>query len=144
MIAMLVCLILINGCIIKYKLNSREKLFIKLPFSIYFGWITVATITNVTVFLVSIGWNGFGISDVLWTIIVLILGIIIGIATIIKNKDVPYGLVYIWAYTGILVKHLSPNGFAGQYKSIIYTVIICIVVLIVTEFYVLIKKGRRS
>ena len=45
----------------KEKLDQKEKLFIRLPFSVYFGWITVATIANITTLLVDIGWNGFGI-----------------------------------------------------------------------------------
>lgn len=143
MIIILACLILINVYTKRCKLNSRDKIFVRLPFSIYFGWITVATITNITVMLVSLNWNGFGLSDVTWAIIVLILGIIIGILTIISNKDIAYGLVYIWAYNGILVKHISPNGFAFEYKSIVYTIIICILMLIAAEIFVLFKKGKR-
>lgn len=143
MIIILISLILINEHVTKYKLNSRDKLFVRLPFSIYFGWITVATITNITVLLVSLEWSGFGLSDVFWTTAVLLTGVIIGIATIIKNSDIAYGLVFIWAYNGILVKHISPNGFAFQYKPIVYTAIICIIILIIAEFLVLFKKNNR-
>lgn len=142
MVIILICLILINECTSKNKLNSKDAFFIKLPFSIYFGWITVATIANVTSLLVSWGWSGFGISEVIWTIIVLIIGIIIGIATLIKNKDIAYDLALIWGYNGILVRHMSPKGFAGQYMSIIYTVLFCIAMLIISGVYVLFNKRR--
>lgn len=108
------------------KLKPKEKLFISIPFSVYFGWITVATIANITVFLVSIGWNGFGIADFIWTIIILLAGALIGILRLHKDKNIAYGLVLIWAYFGILFKHLSASGFDGRYPSIIVTVIICL------------------
>ena len=104
-----------------------EKLFIWAPFSVYFGWITVAAIANITVFLVSIGWNGFGISDFIWTSIILLVGALIGILRMSRDKNIAYGLVLVWAYLGILLKHVSTSGFGGQYPSIIATVILCLV-----------------
>jgi len=71
MIIILFSLIWINREIRKVSLTDKEYLFIRLPFSIYFGWITVATIANATVYLVSIGWNGFGLDPVWWTVIIL-------------------------------------------------------------------------
>lgn len=108
------------------QLQSPETLFISAPFSVYFGWITVAAIANITVFLVSIGWDGFGIADFIWTSIILIVGALIGIMRMRKDKKMAYGLVLIWAYLGILYKHLSAGGFAGQYPSVIITVIGCL------------------
>jgi len=142
MIIILICLIMIVTEISKHKLTFREQLFIRLPFSVYLGWITIATIANITTFLVSIGWNGFGISDVTWTIIILIVGVIISALTIIKFKDIAYGLVIIWAYMGIYIKHTSLNGFAGQYPTIITTVIISIVIIIIVELYSIYLKGK--
>jgi hypothetical protein len=143
MIIILICLIMIVTEISKYKLTFREQLFIKLPFSVYFGWITIATIANITTFLVSIGWNGFEISDVTWTIIILIVGVILSALTIIKFKDIAYGLVIIWAYMGIYIKHTSVNGFDGQYPSIITTVVILIAVIIIVELYAIYLKGKN-
>lgn len=111
------------------RFSSLEKLFIWAPFSVYFGWITVAAIANITVFLVSIGWNRFGIADFVWTSIILLVGAVIGILRILKDKNIAYGLVFVWAYFGILFKHLSDGGFAGQYPSIILTVIVCLALL---------------
>ena len=76
MLVILACLMYINGIIKKEQLSNKEKLFIKLPFSVYFGWITVATIANMTVLLVDIGWNGFGISEPIWAVIILITGLV--------------------------------------------------------------------
>ena len=61
----------------------------------YFGWITVATIANITVFLVTLKWNGFGIPDFIWTVFILLVGMIIGIWRMNNDKSVVYGLVMI-------------------------------------------------
>lgn len=108
------------------EFTSKETLFIVAPFSVYFGWITVATIANITVLLVSIGWNGFGIADFVWTSIILLVGALIGIVRMRRDRNWMYGLVLVWAYLGILLKHLSPNEFGGAYPSIIGTVIVCL------------------
>ena len=143
MIVILVCLIIINLEINKKNLSLTEKIFIKLPFSIYFGWITVATIANATTLLVSIGWDGFGISEPVWTSIIIAVGLIIGIATIISNRDLAYGLVFIWAYAGILIRHTSAEGFAGQYPEVINTVIISLGLLLLVHLYVIILNKRE-
>jgi len=127
MAAMLFFLIKIADILRKEPLKSWEKLFIWAPFSIYFGWITVAAIANITVFLVSIGWNGFGIADFIWTSIILLIGSLIGALRMWKDKNIAYGLVLVWAYLGILLKHLSTDGFNGQYPSVITTLIVCLV-----------------
>lgn len=126
MVTLLMLLIQIADMLRTERFTSLEKLFIWAPFSVYFGWITVATIANITVFLVSINWNGFGVADFVWTSIVLLVGALIGIFRMRKDKNIVYGLVLVWAYLWILFKHLSVGGFDGQYPSVIITVIICL------------------
>jgi hypothetical protein len=118
-----------------------EKFFIWAPFSIYFGWITVAAIANITIFLVSIGWNGFGISAFIWTCAILLIGATIGILRMQKDKNTAYGLVLVWAYLGILLKHLSANGFNSQYPSIIITIIACLVLFVYFLARIIYKKS---
>lgn len=144
MVVILICLIIINGKINATELNTKEKIFVKLPFRIYFGWITVATIANATALLVSLGWNGWGLSQQFWTIIALGLGLIIGIATTIKYHDIAYGLTILWAYLGILIKHLSENGFDGKYPDIIIVVTISLIVIFIAVLYVAIKKIKDN
>lgn len=135
MAVILVCLIMINQITSREKFTIKEKFFIRLGFSVYFGWITIATIANATTLLVSLGWNGFGKSETVWTIVILFVGLLIGVATMLKNRDIAYGLVLIWAYFGILIKHTSANGFAGQYPPIITAVIIFLVLFAAAEVY---------
>ncbi len=126
MAVLLVSLIKIADILRLEQYTLLEKIFVSTPFSVYFGWITVATIANITVFLVSIQWDGFGISDFIWTSIILLVGAFIGIVRMYKDKNIAYGMVLIWAYSWILFKHLSESGFGGEYPSIIATVIVCL------------------
>ncbi len=139
-VTILICLILINRITGTMEFSGQEKLFIRLPFSIYFGWITVATIANVTTLLVSIGWEGYGLSEMVWATLVIAAGCLIGLATIIRNKDIAYGLTILWAYGGILLKHVSSGGFDGQYLVIINTTVGSMVVLLIALAY-LVKDG---
>lgn len=126
MIGLLVSLIRINLWLRPERFNRLEALVVKTPFAIYFAWITVATIANVTVWLVSINWTGFGIEDYIWTCLVIGIGAVIGIGTMRRFKSIPYGLVLVWAYGGILLKHISPAGFNGQYMPVILVVGACL------------------
>ncbi len=78
-----------------------------LPFSIYLGWISVATIANISYVLVEIGWDGFGLSDVTWTIIMLIVASILAVVFRLKKGDMFYPLVFVWAFIGIGVRNLA-------------------------------------
>lgn len=129
-VVILVCLAVITRMVAAEDPTTREKLFVGVPFSVYFGWTTVATVANVTVLLVSLNWDGFGLADSTWAIFVLLLAMVIGTAAMLANRDIVYGLVLMWAYVGILVKHTSADGFDGRYSYVIATVILCLAVYV--------------
>lgn len=94
----------------KSTVPLREKLAIHMPFSVYLGWITIASIANVSVTLVSVGWDGFGIIQETWAILIIITALLITLLVIATRKDVAYGLVIIWALVGIAMKQSGyPN-----------------------------------
>jgi hypothetical protein len=88
----------------KSTIPLREKLAVHLPFQVYLGWITIASIANVSVTLVSMGWDGFGISQETWATLIVIVALLITLLVIVTRNDVAYGLVVIWAFVGIAVK----------------------------------------
>jgi benzodiazapine receptor len=107
MVTLLITLILIY-----LRLDIRRadasigmRWLVHLPFSIYLGWITVATITNVSALLWLAGWGGFGISPEAWTAIVLAVAVGIAAANALTRADVAYLLVLVWAFVGIAAKH---------------------------------------
>lgn len=99
-------------------------------FDIYIGWITAATIANVSVLLVKLNWTRFGLSSEFWTIVVIIAGAIIGMLFMIVSQKYLSTLSIIWAYCGILVKHISSNGYGGEYPIIIISTIIAIFIML--------------
>ena len=144
MAILLISLIIINLTLDKMIFNTLEKVVFRLPFSLYFGWITVATVANVTALLVSLGWKGFGLAEQGWTVIILAVAALIGTATMVIRKDIAYGLVFIWAYIGILIKHTAnPPMFAERYSMVIWTVIICLVVFAAAEVFIIVKAVRQ-
>ncbi len=143
-IVILICLILINLRIEKLTLSFKEKIFIYLPFNVYFGWLTVATIANITTLLVDLGWGGFGISESIWTTIILIIGFLISGLVIMRQKNIVYGLVILWSYIGIYSKHISIDGWYSQYQLVITTVTVSIVLLIITMGYALFIGKRKT
>ncbi len=88
----------------KTKRTIAEKFLISAPFSIYLGWITVATVANVAQLLYVSGWRGGPISQPVWTIIMLIIGAILGVLMILMRNEIGYPLVLTWAFVGIWVK----------------------------------------
>jgi hypothetical protein len=87
----------VNGHVV----SRSEKWFVHRPFQIYLGWITVATIANISTLLFDAGWNGFGLSPVVWTLVMLTAGLIIAALMATFRRDVPYLLVLVWAFAGI-------------------------------------------
>lgn len=77
------------------------------PFRIYLGWITVATIANVTTLLEFWGWGGWGIFPEHWAAILLVAGAAIASGVSITRGDVAYVAVIVWAFIGIAVKHAA-------------------------------------
>jgi hypothetical protein len=87
--------------------DRKLKTFVQLPFSIYLGWISVATIANVTQVLFTIGWSGWGISAEIWTVVMLLVAAALGIVMRFRENELAYPLVLIWAVIGIGLKHAT-------------------------------------
>ena len=143
MIILLISLALINLILDEERPDRPDQAFYRLPFSLYFGWITVATVANITAFLVRICWNRFGLSQELWMIIISLLAAVIGFAATVKRKDLAYGLVLVFAYIGILAKRLSADGPAAG-SGVITAVIVSLVILTIGVIYttVAMVQGR--
>jgi hypothetical protein len=104
LLALLVAIYLRLG-IGRTRVSAVTRWLVHVPFSIYLGWITVATIANVTSLLDYWGWSGWGISPEAWTVIMLVAAVGIASAVSLTRGDVAYMLVIVWALAGIAVKH---------------------------------------
>jgi hypothetical protein len=119
-LTILAMLLLLATLIITYlRLNINrgsapraERLAVHLPFSIYLGWITVATVANLTDVLYYLNWNGFGISAVAWMSIILLAVLVIVALVNFTRRDIGYTLVILWALIGIGLKHAAISSVA--------------------------------
>lgn len=142
---MLVSLILIRTTISqRINLNKKEVWYVKNPFSIYLGWIIVANFLNLIVVLDDL-FNGFGIDIEIYTSIFIVLALIVGVTLIKIYKEKLLPVVFIWAFGGILFKHIEI--YEMKYRIIISTVavamLIC-VISIITIKYIELKKEREK
>jgi hypothetical protein len=115
----------------KSKTQLGEKLAVHLPFSVYLGWITVASIADVAATLVSHNWNGFGLSPETWAIVVVAVALIITMLMLAIRRDVAYSLVIIWALVGIGVSH-STNQTVVTLTEISASIVSIAIIVTVT------------
>lgn len=82
-------------------LTTTQKFILQTPFIVYLGWISVATIANSTALLVACKWNGFGMTPVYWSALMILIAILLALLMLKKFKAVPFALVVAWALWGI-------------------------------------------
>ncbi|MBC7233050.1 MAG: tryptophan-rich sensory protein [Chloroflexi bacterium] len=88
----------------RVQVATAEKWLVDTPFSIYLGWITVATVANVTALLSYWNWSGWGIGAQVWAVIMLVIATALAAAMSLTRRDIAYALVIVWAFVGIAVK----------------------------------------
>jgi hypothetical protein len=81
--------------------ERAERWLVRLPFSIYLGWVSVATIANFTSVLSFYEWGGLGIAEPVWAVIMLVVGFVLATIMTLRQADAAYNLVFVWAYAGI-------------------------------------------
>jgi hypothetical protein len=109
------------------------KIFTHFPLSIYFAWICIATIANISAYLKSINWFAAGISDSYWVIIMIGTATLISFFIILVRRNVPFGLVVLWALYGIVLKRQQVNPIDFQiviqaaYAAIVFILLALII-----------------
>ena len=137
-------MVLLFGLLMIYnKMDKRndqvkftEQLMVNSPFSLYLGWVSVATIANASQLLVYLGWGGWGISPTWWTVIMLMVTLLLGFLMLRRYEDMIYALVLIWALIGIAVKQ-NNNVFVSTAAWLITG---SLVILLLFHFW----KGREK
>jgi hypothetical protein len=129
MAGLLISLIYINMMICHLPVG-----IIKAAFGVYLGWICIAVIANVTALLVSNNWNGFGISQEAWTIIMILIGSIITVLALYRFNNPFIGLVVIWAFAGIIIKR------SADFRSIVITAAACMAIVGIVTILAFLRK----
>ncbi len=87
--------------------GSFEDLTMRLPFRMYAGWISVATIANMAALLTDYQWNGLGIEPQIWVMIMTSIAALLGLIMLFKYRDFVFPSVILWALWGILMERLE-------------------------------------
>ena len=119
-LTLIAMLILLGTLIVTYlrldigrsAVPAAETWAVRLPFSVYLGWITVATAANVTSLLDYLKWDGFGVAAEIWMGIVLLTVLVIAALMNFTRRDMAYAAVILWALAGISFKHAAVSAVA--------------------------------
>jgi len=132
MIALLTTLIVIylHLDIGRANVSLKERLAVYLPFSVYLGWISIATIANVAAALTAIGWDGWGIEPSTWAVVIIYFALLLTAAVLATRRDITFSLVVVWALVGIVANRsgypsivlASEVGIALILVSVVVTV----------------------
>ena len=139
MLALLASLILIYRRldIGRAAVSLKEMALVHLPFSVYLGWISIATIANVSVALTAVGWDGWGIEASTWAVAIVCVALLLSLAMLLLRKDVAFNLVVVWALFGILSKQ-------SAYDDIVLACEVAIAVILVAAAAVVVfSKLKR-
>lgn len=120
--------LLISLGFIFYKLDGQDTITIS-AFSTYFAWINVAFIANIAIFIVKQNSSFFLSNALLFFIIILVVGVVIVTLVSIRTNNVIFGLVFIWAYLGILSKHLNKQELYTTNQFALFLQVVLILVL---------------
>jgi benzodiazapine receptor len=116
-------------------IGNAEKWCVDVPFSVYLGWISVATIANVTDLLYFVNWNGFGIAPEVWAVIMLIVASVVGVLMALTRRDSAFLFVFAWSFAGIAAKQAATPMVAN-------TAWVAALVALGLAVYCIIKRRR--
>ena len=87
------------------RLSLIDRLLVHVPFSLYLGWITVATVANIASVIAHLGWDGFGIAGPVWSAIMMLVAVVVAGLFLYNRRNLAYAGVLIWALFGIRAAH---------------------------------------
>ena len=119
MLVILGSLIVMQLKVNKSHISAGNRWFCQIPISVYLGWITVATVANVTAVLVNAEWGRWGMSETFWTVIMIGVAAVVALVQVWTRRDVAFGVVILWALAGIFIKHMTV--FHAAYPGVLWT-----------------------
>ncbi|MFT5738274.1 MAG: hypothetical protein ACJAU2_000819 [Maribacter sp.] len=114
--------IILNTNMERWHATQSMIAFVWWPICLYSGWISVATIANVSAYLTKIGWEGSPFSEISWTILMIVIATILNLMIIWKRNMREFGAVGVWALFAIFVRHkdsFETIGYAALMGSIV-------------------------
>jgi hypothetical protein len=123
------------------KTSHSERFFNHLPFSLYLGWISVATIANSTAVLVDWGFSGLGLPEPFYSAAMIIAAGMLGLFFLNYNVDLFYALVIAWACFGIAYKQLV---LVEQSFPVISTTAIGVILILLVRYFKMRKLTPKT
>lgn len=138
---MLAILVSLLAIIVKLNLNLTEKskafrFLVSIPLAIYAGWISVATVANISALLATYNWSPI-FSETVWTVVMILIAALVNVYMVINRQLYAFGAVGIWAITAIIVRHYESN------TTIVIGSVVGIVAILASMF-IAAKKNTRS
>ncbi|MEQ9467512.1 MAG: hypothetical protein RLN88_08875 [Ekhidna sp.] len=129
MVIILASLIGIYRHILPGKVSGfRDRLFMRTPFSLYFGWITVATLANISVEQSVIGMDNWIMTKTVWVFVELALAGAIATVMVIRYRDPIFGGVVTWAAYGITQRQMDTPEVAGAAAVVMILVLVILII----------------
>ncbi len=85
--------------------GRAERVLARGTFSVYLGWITVATVANVSIWLMDLGFvtSFLLLPAVAWAVVALVVATLLGVQVLRRYRDAAYAGVLVWAFIGIVL-----------------------------------------
>ncbi|MFP4293094.1 MAG: TspO/MBR family protein [Cyclobacteriaceae bacterium] len=119
------------------SLEKRTKAWLRVPFGLYLGWISVATIVNISVWVKYSDWYLLGWSEIIWLQVMATVGFVLAVIISSSTRNLVFALVFVWAYVAIAVKNYYNN-------TILQYVLGAAIVLLIVVLGMLLKQFRRK
>ena len=117
-------------CLKLRKIQVGKRFLLPLTFGLYTGWLFIATVVNIAAALVKLKWDGFGIANETWAIIMLVIAVILVFIVLKRIRNAAFPLPIAWAYLGVYQFLKAPQGFKGEFGLLQITSLVGMVVLI--------------
>lgn len=122
--------------------KGKVHWFYRFPFSIYFAWVSAASIVNIFTLAVSNNIEIFlGLSELSWTMIALVLFTSFAVTISFNYRDWLFPLVTVWAYIGIFSEN---NNFNALLDIILILSCVILIPLSFGEGLRKVKLDRRK
>lgn len=118
--------------------SIQTKIFTQFPLSIYFAWICIASIANISAWLKSTGWNGMGISESYWVIIIIGVAALLSLFIVLVRRNIPFGFVILWALYGIILKRKQADALL--YEDVINAAYAAFAIILIALIIRILKK----
>ena len=115
--------------------SFRDRLLVRTPFSLYLGWITVATLANISVEQTVIGMDNWLMTKTVWVFVELALAGAVATVMIIRYRDPIFGSVVVWAAYGITERQIDTPEVVGAAAAVMILVLVILIIEGIRNFF---------